>query len=406
MNIVIISDDLKSGKETGGNIRLLKLIKYFEQLAPNWSFHIYTINTGNKIDFHNSNCVINVFENKFYNWTIKNIASHKLLFHRLLWKILTFAGTIDYLWVPFTLSRIIKRKSQLKYDIILLQVPSILNIIYGIILKKKLKIPLVYDLRDDLINFQKLFFIKILERKMVKYASAIVCVTLGSQQKLASNFPYYLEKIFYIPNGFDLGDIPDIKLNKDYYKKTTIIYTGSIYKSRLEICNRLFNEIRKMSLEDPKVTEKVQILFYTESCKIQKLIQKYQIENLVFVMEPVTESLNYFTMLKNAHALLSMNFNTQYSIPGKLYEYLVMNNHIIHIDNFNIAEEVMQYFPQSKLLLLNEIADFKDILYNLIQTNVDSPEENNAVPTQSFLEIFHRKNIAFKYFHLLKYTKY
>jgi len=407
MNILLLSDDLRTGKTTGGNIRLLKLIKYISRDHKDVRFDIYTsyIDKNNKIDL--PGCDIHYVKSKIYLSVTNSFEKRKNILKKIIWKILTYPGTTDYLWIKQAFDMIIRNKDKRNYDLMLLQVPSYLNVIYGIILKNKLKIPLIYDLRDDFSFFSSQGYSKflisfLLERKMIKNANLIVCVTLASLNKLRKKYQYFSNKLFYIPNGYDPEDFPknDILINyKKYHGVKTVVYGGAVDNKRIIVFDRLLKVLQEININNPSFSTKVKFHFYTENkSKLERLIHKYNLEKMVFIKSPIYDKEKYYTLLKNADMLLSMNYNTPYCIPGKLYEYLALNSSVIHIDTTSITKEVLIYSSNSKLILMDDIVRLEDVFMNL-QYNSENWRKNSNI--KKYYLKFNRKTIANDYYNII-----
>jgi hypothetical protein len=99
MRLLIISDDMKTSKITGGNVRLRKLIKYFYRNHKDVYLEIFTpfISEKDKIQF--PHCTINYVKSKLYSRITKLFEKRKNLIKKIIWKVLTYPGTTDYLWI-------------------------------------------------------------------------------------------------------------------------------------------------------------------------------------------------------------------------------------------------------------------------------------------------------------------
>jgi len=400
MNILIISDDLKTGKTTGANIRLLKLIKYISRDHKDVKFEIYTPFTSedNIMELPNTN--IHYIKSKLYSYIIRTFPKRNNIFKKIIWKILTYPGTTDYLWVRKALSEILINGGNKKYDLILLQVPSYLNIIYGSILKNKMKIPLIYDLRDDLINIKNIVGKKYIEKKMVKNGDKIVCVTEMSLNNMKNKYEFCSSKFKFIPNGYDPEDLIldkiTIKNSKSNIK--SIVYTGTIDKNRANVFISIFKILNQLNNTINNLPLKLNLLIFTNQSNIDILVKKFNLEKIVFINNYITDRNKYFSILANSDMLLSVNYNTHFSIPGKLYEYLIFKEQVIHIDNSSVCNEVLRYFPKSKLILFDEIAGIQNIIRQILLSDGNKAKKINFdnLPIK-FINKYHRANIAKKY---------
>ena len=395
MHILIISDDFKTGKVTGSNIRLCKLLKYIK----NHQFTIFTVDGNCWTDKLFENIKIVYVQNRIYGFVHKWIACKKNIFQKVIWKLLTLPQSTDYLWIHSVFKYI--DTDPVKYDLILLQVPSLLNIFYGIMLKQKFKVPLVFDLRDDLINFKHLPGVFFMEKLMVKYADKVVCVTRGGVENLSRKYPVFGNKICFIPNGYDEEDIPQLMRGTvaPSFSKKRLVYAGSIYKSRLLMFDFIFHQLHQLFQMNADFREKLLVIFYTDNKKINSLIHKYHLSCCVQVKSPIISTVDYFRELQTADYLISVNANTPFSIPGKLYEYLAVNSNVIHIDNHGIVNEVLQYFSESYIVNISQQNDLKTVLRNIAVLD-KSIEMRPKLPIE-FSSLYSRKNIAQNYSNVL-----
>ncbi|KAA3660680.1 MAG: hypothetical protein DWQ10_06145 [Calditrichaeota bacterium] len=393
IKIFCISEEISQNNLSGSNIRLVKIIKYKPQYLY---FTILTVDDASRRNFfYINNSEIIRHRSNLYLYAQK-FFKQRNFFKKLLWFFVNYYSTIDFIWV-FPAFKKIRIEH---YNGIFLQIPNITNIVYGILLKRKFQLPLIFDLRDDLINFQERVSIQYLERKMVRYADAVVCATKGSQENLRKKFPDAFDKLFYIPNGYDPDDIPSFSDRKiKQANNTVIVYTGSIYKTRLKMITYFFEGICALTNEIEDLGERIEIHFYSSNLDRKVLNVPHELSKNVFVHESLPDTNAYFDVLHNADCLLSVNMNTPYSIPGKLYEYLAVNPHVFHIDNFPITQEVLQYFPDSHYL---EYGDMQGLHTALKKVIFNKQEINSKIKLpQAFIDNFSRKSIALKYAELI-----
>ena len=385
--VACISDEINQKNIHGNNIRLIKLLKYF---PARFDFKLFTYQSQNIFDFTSyENVELELIKSRGYV-RISRYFSHRGYIKKILWYFLNYYSTTDYLWALKACRNIVINNH--KFNFVLLQVPSLTNIIYGRYIAKKSKLPIIYDLRDDLVNFKNRFGVKILESWMMKYATLVVCTSNGSKDNLAQNYPMWKDKLRYIPNGYDANDVPARETIEITSKDIAqIVFTGVLYKSRLMAIEMMFKAIKLVENE----AQNFKIIFYTDNHLLENMITKYDLDAFVEKRNIIHNVDRYYRVLRNADYLLSMNMDTPYSIPGKLYEYLAVNPRVIHIDNSNITLEVLKYFPMSKLILIDNIQELTNVINNITLNSTESINLK-ALP-EEYVNIFSRKNIALKY---------
>jgi len=313
---------------------------------------------------------------------------------KFLWFFINYYLTIDFLWAFKACKEIISKKNT--FNFVILQIPTLTNIIYGVYIKKRTALPVTFDLRDDLINFKNRFGIKLLEKWMMKYGNLIVCTTRGSKENLGRKYPQWRKKLEYIPNGYDPDDFHILEPRMTtLQRKASIIYTGVLYESRLMVVKQLFKTIKIIQNENENIFNNINFIFYTSNKNIEILISSFKLNVIVKRFNIISDRNNYINILQNADYLLSLNMDTPYSIPGKLYEYLAVNPNVIHIDNNSIAEEVLRYFPQSKLVLLDNFVEIKNILKIITRSHQKEPGQIKL--PRVFEKSYSRKNISIKF---------
>jgi glycosyltransferase involved in cell wall biosynthesis len=395
INIACISEEINQTNIHGNNIRLIKLLKYFPQKI---AFNLFTVKNGNIYDFSQfDNVDIYFIRATPYNWVLHKFKRRNAI-KKVLWYLINYYSTIDYLWAFKACRRIIENSHN--YDYVLLQVPSLLNIIYGKYISKRSNLPIIFDLRDDLVNFKSRIGIKILEKWMVEYGDLVACTTHGSKNNLSSKYPQWKEKLKYIPNGYDHNDIVRSGRSEGSVNEVTnIVYTGVLYKSRLKAVEMIFEVISKADIELKDISKALKVIFYSDNRRLDEIIAKYNLDHIVERRDSIHNANDYYRILETADYLLSMNMDTPFSIPGKMYEYLAVNPRVIHIDNSSICTEVLEHFPHSKLILIDNISELSKIL-----KNVALGRQNNLIGAElplQYVKTHSRENIALNYANLL-----
>jgi glycosyltransferase involved in cell wall biosynthesis len=408
MKILSISADMSDGSVSGKNIRFMKLIKYSARVAPNIRYCIYAPCTEKANTIKYENMKIFCIKSKAFDFAIRHFRKASNILYKVIWEIITYPGTTDYLWIRGAINKI--KSDSLRYDVIFLQIPSYFNVVYGSILNQRLKIPIVYDLRDDFSFYSNQDIVKkilseYLETLMMKKGTKIVCVTHASIKKLKRKYPQYSSKLEFIPNGYDVEDIAEpekMQINEPNNK--SIVYTGSLDSRRLKICKSFLIILRELFISQKVVN--FEIVFFTEnSRKLLKLVKQLELEEFVSIRAPIYEKQEYHRMLMNAGLLLSLNYNTPHCIPGKLYEYLAINGSVLHLDNFDVASEITSLYSNATTITIDNIDKIKEYMIQHYARKYSRTNLNNDSLAESS-NPYSRLNIAREYTKLfMKYDQ-
>ena len=243
-------------------------------------------------------------------------------------------------WVPNVLLNIIFKK----YDYVFVSAPSFSNIIAGFIYKKlKFNSPkLIIEYRDFfsfnpsfINNFKKKFF-NILERIILKNSNFVITTT-GAMSEILSKY-VNKNKIFLVRNSIAENDMEKVdKLKKmtlddSYYNIGYIgkLNTGRDPSSVLGILNnRIDNKKVKLFFVGTNDSEKEFIL---EKVRLMQLDEKrISFEGVVDREKSLVymKSFDGLILIINNEALIKDG----YGIPGKLYDYIYVNNNIFSDKN-------------------------------------------------------------------------
>jgi len=163
-----------------------------------------------------------------------------------------------------------------------------------------------------------------MERAVVTGADRVIANTemLGEElRKAYSSTPP--EKFVCITNGFDREFFSQFAhLQKE--EVFTIIYAGSLYFGRTP--EPLFQAIHELVREGSVERRSVRIRLVghcrlVEGRPIDELIQRYDLADVVEVLEPVPYS-RAIEMIRQSHLALLLAPNQPYQIPAKVYDYM------------------------------------------------------------------------------------
>jgi hypothetical protein len=231
---------------------------------------------------------------------------------------------------------------------------------------------------------------------MVRNADLITCATQASLNNLKIKYPKYKDKLVYVPNGFDYNEILSVlKTEKANYfdpAKINIVYAGSMSPSRIQIFKKIITVINEL-IQETKVNQADFQMHFFPGCE--------NLFNFEWISHypSISNTEEYNRMLKSGDVLISANYNTPYSIPGKLYEFLALSPVVWHFDNSLVCNEVLSLFNISRLYLDSEMDKFKQDFMKLLENKKQfkSMRLTKNDPPSEFVQKFSRLEIAHKY---------
>lgn len=217
-------------------------------------------------------------------------------------------------------------------DVVLGTYPSMCNLLIARYVAKKLRKPLVIDIRDLISDYREtengkkrtLLADQFLERAIISNASGIVTATKGFERILKKRYPHM--RISTVYNGWDdKGECG--RFNKTEIKKKYLYYAGSLYEHRLESLMRLLHVVSRL---DPSEAVEIRIRSVGPAdldCKLKQRITELGLEHIVKVLKTEKEevireeqegafiNLVLSSVHKEDKALMS-------TVPGKVFELL------------------------------------------------------------------------------------
>jgi Glycosyl transferase 4-like domain len=137
-------------------------------------------------------------------------------------------------------------------SVIVVSAPPISPLCAAVFTARKLKLPVIVDLRDPITDIganqqrsrtRRWSVRGIVESYVIRRADAVVTTTPGLRDRLRSNYPAARARITCIYNGFD-GEMTPAKFNTE--NQLTMVFAGELYLNRnpfpfLEAVDRLLN---------------------------------------------------------------------------------------------------------------------------------------------------------------------
>jgi len=205
-------------------------------------------------------------------------------------------------------------------------------------LSGKYHIPWVADLRDlwsqnhySSYSRLKKYFVKNLEIRTLKDASAITTVSEPLEEKLA--VLHKNKQIFTIKNGFDPESVNPENNRIDQY--FSIVYTGDLYEGKRDP-TELFAVIQELCDKNLIRREDINIHFYgyprfESENWLQEEIEKFHLRDIVILHGTVTHE-TAISEQRKAQMLLLLMWNNPEDrgvYTGKLFEYLAARRPVI-----------------------------------------------------------------------------
>lgn len=261
-------------------------------------------------------------------------------------KVTTNLDIIKYLlffhWIPFafiTCSRIIKKNN---IRLIYTSAPPFFTLLLGYLLKKIYKIPLIIEYRDPwsfnpyLENSVKTFidksYLKI-EKRVIKSADSIFCISTGMKQFLIQNFPNEIGKkdIYVIPHGVNINEVNDLIRKKKSPNDIAFIFTGNLYGLRdLKPLIKIISTSKKLGKLEG-ISLKIKIFGRYDYDYLMNLIRKYNVSQY-FDLRGFVPRDTCLEEVYNSSLALHVGENLNYpTLSFKVLEYLSMRKKIMYL---------------------------------------------------------------------------
>ena len=271
-------------------------------------------------------------------------------------------------------------KSEKHYDIaIATHAPFVTFMIASELKKRGIVDKIVFDFRDLWTNHHLYSGIPILntyekwlEKRLCKLADVITVVSDNLADILRTKVDN--DKIFIIPNGFDMDDL-SILPSSNYFdnKKINIVYTGSIYMEHTNP-SLLLDSIKE--LKDVSFNlDKLNICFIGSiSNSLDVIIKKYCIGEFVYQKNRLSRE-ETLRIQRDADVLLFFEWTEKDGIlTGKLFEYMFSGTQIWTIGRKWQPSRMIEELGLGKAFG-NDVQLIKKELINLLNGNL--PPKND-----------------------------
>jgi glycosyltransferase involved in cell wall biosynthesis len=292
-------------------------------------------------------------------------------------------------------------------NLIYVTCPPFPQLVAALLLKKRLKCPLIVDFRDawsldpytegsrlKRFLYKKVF--PLLEKKVLLSSDVFIANTPSMQQSYQAVYPFLKGKTVLIPNGYDEDDFKNIKLPATPNQVFTLIYCGSFGIGGRD--PKLLFQTIKTFIEQKGCVLQLKIIG-DDSALIRQYIKALNLNNVILVIGviPHPEAITY---MHQADALVLYQENTKAkvsAIAGKTYEYLRIGKPILAIvppgDNLDI---VKQYAPRYEAVTdYTEATLFKSISHLYTEWKKGLLHAS-SMPQQAYIENYNRRYLTSK----------
>ena len=261
-------------------------------------------------------------------------------------------------WVVPTYYKALKIYKKCEFQRILISCPPFSSAIIGLMLKRKLKISAILDLRDSwTTNPYKKYNIfsqrinQLIEKKCIENYDKIVCATHTIKNDYLKKYPDMKEKFSVIYNAVDLDELP--RRFKPKNKTFTIISVGHLYHLRdpKPFIKGLTKAIRKEKLKPE------QIRFVNVGIRNKELKNVFKNEN----MEPYLKEISYIPkreclkLIQQADMSLLIEYSS--ALTSKVFDYLSFNNPILALTKSNEMRDLIKKYSKKSIVISEKNAD-------------------------------------------------
>lgn len=419
----------------GGSIRIVKFLKYINELRSDFYSTIITIRSDFILlnDFQlaqtsipeipNKNIKIirtNTLQPRHPN-PYKGIEANRIkkkkkkyswveikIYFKIIYNFIDNYFLIpDYaiLWFPYLITHALREAK--KVDLIYATAPPFSVLIQAVIIKKITKKKLILDIKDDWIYQPKFlsrpFIVRRIEEKLEKYcvknADKIILVTPKSFEDFKVRYPQYKDKFSMITNGCDIEEYKKYwNINYKPNAKFTIIYSGGV--STAKNPQNFFEALVELRKEGIINENNFRMNFIGQlHHNISSMIFDKKLDDLVHSYN-YFEREEYIQIISKAELLLAINYQIKTLIPGKLYDYWGSRRPILLIDSLDsMAAELVTANNLGIVKDFSDVIGIKETIYNYFK----SWNDNNISDKTNIENLYNydRKNLTRKFIEII-----
>ncbi len=313
----------------GSSIRLVKLIKYLSRAG--WQFHIITQDPDRPSVHEKGTSSVLLEEIPEGVQVHRRPALFSLSDQVPLNSALRYLTALDWgLGVVASGLREIRRR---KIDLIYAGIPNFVNGVTCALLARITKIPLVLDIKDDVVGGMvylsksklRQWFERYIEKFIFTIANKCTFATLESLEVYKHRYPDLSSNFFFVPNGcdldefFNLGSVDSQKSDDCFL----ILSAASRYRPDYRDAEPLIRALADFVMKQPEARGNTRVVFLGNSLGDEyiRLIDQLGITGMVENL-PFAGRAAYRAWLASADLLfLVQPYKNSTSTAGTLYEY-------------------------------------------------------------------------------------
>ena len=426
---LIIAYAFPPNGSVGACIRIVKFLKYLNQLEKDWQFEVLTANLNSshfskaassiasdvptRVIIHRAKVILEPNDSIVRNLSGEALLSAKNKAKALFKRIVRISAKALYnflkhwIFLPddrirWFLSAITMGKKLIdekKFDLILATTPPYTVGLVGQRLARYGKIPLVLDIRDDWTTHPEYFkksliakkTIQISEKKCINRAKKVLLVTPASYKTYLSLYPEYERKFALITNGCDLEEFKisgSIKSNSVF----RIIHSGPF--SGLKRPDAILEAFYYLKKEGKCSVGSIKMCFIggLRDVESRKMVGAFCIGEIIEEI-PFLNRRTYIEVLRRANLAIVINARGASTlIPGKIYEYWASKTPIILIDySPSAASELIRQYNLGVVCQPDDIQAIANAICDFARRHFKG---ESIQPDRNGLDRFDRKNLS------------
>lgn len=236
---------------------------------------------------------------------------------------------------------------------------------------------------------------KWLERKVVMHADTVITATDAVRDHLVRSYPELPpEKFVCIPNGFDLEDFRNIRVQRNGI--FSITYIGDLYIGRSpEVYLRAVSELMKEKEIDP---ERIRLKFigrnvrYVENRPMADLLRKYGLERITDVLDavPYSEAIRHMQLSDVLVVLSPQNFVH----PTKTFEYMACGAYVMAFTPPGTLSELVSRYARGFVIGLDDYEKTKATVRFCYRQKQEGRADPGDSELGEYVMSYDRKNLT------------
>ena len=256
--------------------------------------------------------------------------------------------------------------------VVVVSAPPISPLFATVFTARKLKLPVVVDLRDPITDIgvadderlrsRRWVARRLVERYVIEHADAIVTTTPGLRDRLRSRYPVASPRITCIFNGFD-GEMTPARVHTG--NQLTIVFAGELYLNRnpfpfLEAIDRLLNH---SGVDESRVK-----VVFAGQCEFHRGISVRAWSSArpcgrVLTIHPPLDAIRLKLLYEDATLLLNFAEGQPIQVPAKTFELLSLGREVlVACEPYSDTSRIIAGIEGVFALQLSETARLDDLL--------------------------------------------